>query len=80
VAGRSKLLHNYLFQALLAERRTVLCNDLDDQTTKLAWRERSGDSAGIRLKRLRIKEIGAWFHYIDRMVQRLMVRLLGIEQ
>jgi hypothetical protein len=45
VAGRSKLLHNYLFQALLAERRPVRCNDLDEQATKLARRERR-QSAG----------------------------------
>ena len=69
-----------VFHALLAARRAGLCDRLDEQAIKLAHCERSRDSAGARRKRLRIKEIGAEIRDIDRMVQGLMVRLLGDEQ
>ena len=65
-----------VFHALLSQRRAALCDRLDQQAVKLARHERSRDSAGVRRKRLRIKEIGAEIRDIDRMVQRLTVQLL----
>jgi hypothetical protein len=68
-----------MFHTLLAERRAELCERLDQQAVKLARCERSCDSAGVRRKRLRIKEIGAEIRDIDRMMQGLRVQLLGVE-
>lgn len=65
-----------LFHTLLSERRATLCDRLDQQAVKLVRDEQSRDSAGVRRKRLRIKEIGAEIHDIDRMVRRLTVHLL----
>jgi hypothetical protein len=66
-----------IFHSMLAARRAVLCEHLDLQAERLARHERNRDSAGVRRKRLRIKEIGAEIRDIDRMVHGLMVRLLG---
>ena len=66
-----------VFHMLLAERRAALCDRLDQQAVKLARHELSHDSAGVRRKRLRIKEIGAEIGDIDRMLHTLKVRLLG---
>ncbi len=68
-----------IFHSLLAQRRAALCDHLDQQAERLARYERSRDSAGVRRKRLRIKEIGAEIRDIDRMVHGLTVRLLGHE-
>ncbi len=65
-----------VFHTLLCERRAALCDRLDQQAVKLVRDEQSRDSAGVRRKRLRIKEIGAEIRDIDRMVQRLTVHLL----
>jgi hypothetical protein len=66
----------HVFHALLSQRRAALCDRLDQQAVTLARHERGRDSAGVRRKRLRIKEIGAEIRDIDRMVQRLTVHLL----
>ena len=66
-----------VFHALLAQRRTELCDRLDLQATQLARDERSHDTAGVRRKRLRIKETGAEIREIDRMLRGLQIRLLG---
>jgi hypothetical protein len=68
-----------MFHTLLAGRRAELCDHLDQQAVKLARYEQGRDSAGIRRKRLRIKEIGAEIRDIDRMMQGLRVQLLGVE-
>jgi hypothetical protein len=68
-----------MFHTLLAERRAELCDRLDQQAVKLARHEQGRDSAGIRRKRLRIKEIGAEIRDIDRMMQGLRVQLVGVE-
>jgi hypothetical protein len=60
-----------VFRALLAQRRAELCDRLDRLAVKLVHDDRNRDSAGIRRKRLRIKEIGAEIRDIDRMVQAL---------
>jgi hypothetical protein len=69
-----------VFHALLSQRRAALCDRLDRQAVTLARYEHSRDSAGVRRKRLRIKEIGAEIRDIDRMVQRLGAQLLGEAQ
>jgi hypothetical protein len=69
-----------VFHAVLAQQRAALCDHLDQQAVKLARYERIGDSASVRRKRLRIKQIGAEIRDIDRMMQGLRVRLLGIKQ
>ena len=69
-----------VFHQMLAERRAELCDRLDQQAVRLARDERRHDSAGVRRKRLRIKEIGAEIGDIDRMLHTLGVRLLGVEQ
>jgi hypothetical protein len=66
----------HVFHALLSQRRAALCDRLDQQAVKLARHERSRDSAGVRRKRLRIKEIGAEIRDIDRMVQSLTAQVL----
>jgi hypothetical protein len=65
-----------VFHALLAQRRAVLCEGLDQQAAKLARYEQKRDSAAVRRKRLRIKEIGAEIRDIDRMTHTLSSRLL----
>lgn len=65
-----------VFHALFAQRRAALCDRLDQQAVKLGRYEQSRDSAGVRRKRLRIKEIGAEIRDIDRMMQRLTAQLL----
>jgi DNA-binding ferritin-like protein len=69
-----------VFHSLLARRRAALCDHLDRQAERLARHERNRDSAGVRRKRLRIKEIGAEIRDIDRMVQRLTAQLIGEAQ
>jgi len=66
----------HVFHALLSQRRAALCDRLDQQAVELARHERSRDSAGVRRKRLRIKEIGAEIRDIDRMVQSLTAQVL----
>jgi hypothetical protein len=68
-----------VFHTLLAERRAELCDLLDEQAIKLSRYARSHDTAGVRRKRRRIKEIGAEVRDIDRMMQGLRVQLLGVE-
>ena len=70
----------HVFHALLSQRRAALCDRLDQQAVTLARHERTHDSAGVRRKRLRIKEIGAEIRDIDRMVQGLTAQLLGEAQ
>jgi hypothetical protein len=65
-----------VFHALLSQRRAALCDRLDQQAVTLARYEHRRDSAGVRRKRLRIKEIGAEIRDIDRMVQGLAAQLL----
>jgi hypothetical protein len=65
-----------IFLALLAQRREELCDLLDAQAIKLGRAERSHDTAGVRRKRLCIKEIGAEIRDIDRMMRGLRGRLL----
>jgi hypothetical protein len=65
-----------VFHALLAQRRTELCDRLDQQAAKLARYEHNRDSEGARRKRLLIKEIGAEIRDIDRMMHALSSRLL----
>jgi hypothetical protein len=65
-----------VFHALLAQRRAELCDLLDEHAIKLGRAERSHDTAGVRRKRLRIKEIGAEVRAIDRMMHALSGRLL----
>jgi hypothetical protein len=69
-----------IFHALLAQRRAVLCDLLDEQAIKLGGAEGSNDTAGVRRMRLRIKEVGAELRDIDRMMLGLRSRLLGTEQ
>jgi hypothetical protein len=76
VESRADVAQAQVFHSLLAQRRAALCDRLDQQAVKLARYERCRDSAGVRRKRLRIKEIGAQIRDIDRMMQGLMVRLL----
>ena len=66
-----------VFHALLAQRRAELCGLLDEHAIKSGRAERSHDTAVVRRKRLRIKEIGAEVRDIDRMMLRLRGRLLG---
>jgi hypothetical protein len=65
-----------VFHTLLSERRAALSDRLDQQAVKSVRDEQSRDSAGVRRKRLRIKEIGAEIRDIDQMVRRLTVHLL----
>jgi hypothetical protein len=69
-----------VFQALLAQRRSELCDLLEAQAIKLGRAEQRRDTAGVRRKRRRIKEIGAEVRDIDRMMHGLRGRLLGAEQ
>ena len=69
-----------VFHALLAQRRAALCDLIDEQAIILGRAERSHNTAGVRRKRLRIKEIGAELRDIDRMMHGLRGRLLGAEQ
>ena len=69
-----------VFHTLLARQRAALCDHLDQEAVKLALYERTGDTASVRRKRLRIKEIGAEIRDIDRMMPGLRVQLLGVEQ
>ena len=69
-----------IFHALLAQRRAELCDLLDEHAIKLARAEWSHDTAVVRRKRLRIKEIGAEVRDIDRMMLRLRGRLLGYDK
>ena len=69
-----------VFHALLAQRRAELCDLLDEQAIKLGRYERGHDTAVVRRKRRRIKEIGAEVRDIDRMIHGLRGRLLDIEQ
>lgn len=69
-----------VFRSLLAERRAELCDLLDEQAIKLGRYEHSHDTAGVRRKRRRIKEIGAEVRDIDRMIHGLTGRLLGPDQ
>jgi hypothetical protein len=66
-----------IFHALLAQRRAALCELLDQQAIQLGRAERREDIAGVRSKRLQIKEIGAEVREIDRMMLALRSRLLG---
>ena len=66
-----------VFHALLAQRRAELCDLLDDHAIKLVRAERNHDTAGVRRKRRRIKEIGAEIRDIDRMMLGLKARLLA---
>ena len=66
-----------VFHALLAQRRAELCDLLDEHAIKLVRAERSHDTAGVRRKRRRIKEIGAEIRDIDRMMLGLRARLLA---
>jgi hypothetical protein len=66
-----------VFHALLAQRRAELCDLLDEYAIKLGHAERSHDTAVVRRKRLRIKEIGAEVRDIDRMMHGLRGHLLG---
>ena len=68
-----------IFDSLLAQRRAALCDHLDLHAERLTRHERNRDSAGVRRKRLRIKEIGAEIRDIDRMVHELTVRLLELQ-
>jgi hypothetical protein len=68
-----------VFHTVLAQRRAALCDRLDLQAAQLAQYEGSHDTAGVRRKRLRIKETGAEIRDIDRMLQSLTFRLLGEE-
>ena len=69
-----------VFKSLLAQRRAELCELLDERAIKSARYERSSDTAGVRRKRRRIKEIGAEVRDVDRMMHGLRVRLLGVQQ
>jgi hypothetical protein len=69
-----------VFEAMLAQRRAELCDLLDEQAIKLGRYERSHDTAGVRRKRGRIKEIGAEVRDIDRMIHQLRGRLLRTDQ
>lgn len=66
-----------VFHSLLAARRVELCDRLDAQAIQLAGYERKCNSAGVRRKRIRIKEIGADIRDVDRMMHALRSRLLG---
>ena len=65
-----------VFHALLVQRRAALCDRLDLQVVELERYEPSHDTAGVRRKRLRIKETGAEIREIDRMLRGLQIRLL----
>ena len=69
-----------IFHALLDQRRAELCDLLDEQAINLGRYERSHETAVVRRKRRRIKEIGAEVRDIDRMIHGLRGRLLDIEQ
>jgi hypothetical protein len=69
-----------VFHAMLAQRRAELCDLLDEYAIKLGCAEQSHDTAVVRRKRLRIKEIGAEIREIDRMMLGLRGHLLGLDR
>jgi hypothetical protein len=69
-----------VFHAMLAQRRAELCDLLDEYAIKLGRAEQSHDTAVVRRKRLRIKEIGAEVRDIDRMMLGLRDHLLGLDR
>lgn len=65
-----------VFYSSLAQLRAELCDQLDEETKKLARCERLQDLEAVRRKHRRIKDIGADIGEIDRMIRALNVGLL----